>query len=138
MGIEASGLVTKTGDRVSNLKVGDRVMLVIGGGSFATIIQTTDERCIKIPDELSLEEAATMPCVFSTAIYALINMARVEKSQVRHRSGVAVVEPEANPGAKTILIHSASGGLGQAAIQICQHVGATVCLVTFPSFPQGY
>ncbi|RAL06945.1 KR-domain-containing protein [Aspergillus homomorphus CBS 101889] len=74
-----------------------------------------------------------MPCVFSTAIHVPINMARVENSKEWHRSGVAAVEPQANRGANTVLIHSASGGLGQAAIQIPQHVGATRCVAKYGS-----
>jgi NADPH:quinone reductase-like Zn-dependent oxidoreductase len=83
MGIEAAGIITGIGDKVSDLQVGDRVMLVIGGGSFASTIQTTELRCIKLPDDLPLDKAATMPCVFSTVIHSLINMARVERGQVR-------------------------------------------------------
>ncbi|KAJ5642948.1 uncharacterized protein N7484_005455 [Penicillium longicatenatum] len=107
MGIEASGTVTNVGPEVHDLIVGDSVVLLSAGGCFASPIVVPRKLCHKIPDNLPLEEAATMPCVFSTAIHSLLNVARIEKGQ-------------------TILIHSGAGGVGQAAIQISQHVGATV------------
>lgn len=53
-----------------------------------------------IPDHWTMEEASTVPCVYSTAYYSLVirgNLKRGEK----------------------VLIHSGSGGVGQAAINIC-------------------
>ncbi|CAP96413.1 Pc21g15160 [Penicillium rubens Wisconsin 54-1255] len=107
MGIEASGTVTKVGPNVHNLAIGDTVMLLSAGGCFASPIVVSEKLCAKVSDDLPLEEAATMPCVFSTVIHSLLNVARIEKGQ-------------------SVLIHSGAGGVGQAAIQISQHVGAIV------------
>ncbi|RDA86109.1 hypothetical protein CP532_1175 [Ophiocordyceps camponoti-leonardi (nom. inval.)] len=65
------------------------------------------ETLVNIPDSLSLEDAATMPLAFSTVIYSLIDLAQMDKSQ-------------------SILIHSASGGIGLAAVQLSKMVGATI------------
>jgi len=82
MGIEASGIVTKVGPDIRNIAVGDSVMLLSAGGCFASPIVVSEKLCQKIPHELSLEEAATMPCVFSTVIRSLINVARIGNRQV--------------------------------------------------------
>jgi NADPH:quinone reductase-like Zn-dependent oxidoreductase len=66
------------------------------------------DRCVKIPPSLSFKEAATMPCVYATVIHCLLKVGGLQKDQ-------------------TIMIHSACGGVGLAAIQICQNViGAKV------------
>ena len=82
IGIEASGTVTKVGPDTRNLAVGDSVMLLSVGGCFASPILVSEKLCVKIPENLPLEEAATMPCVFSTVIHSLINLGRMQKGQV--------------------------------------------------------
>ena len=63
----------------------------------------TDSRFIwQVPDAWSLEEAATVPVVYTTAYYALVVRGRIQ------------------PG-DTVLIHAGSGGVGQAAIAIALH-----------------
>lgn len=71
----------RIGSQVKDLSIGDRVMFT-SAGSFSTQISISAELCIKIPDALSFEEAATMPCVFSTVIHSLVDMGRLEKGQV--------------------------------------------------------
>ncbi|KAF7556654.1 hypothetical protein G7Z17_g1229 [Cylindrodendrum hubeiense] len=106
LGIEAGGVVKRVGPDVKDLKEGDRVFLITGG-CFSTGLVVPAQLCVKIPDSLSFEDAATMPCVFATVIYALLEVARLEKGQ-------------------SVLIHSACGGVGLAAIQICNMVGAEI------------
>jgi NADPH:quinone reductase-like Zn-dependent oxidoreductase len=105
-GLEGSGVVQQVGVNVKGLKVGDRVMMM-HGGCFSTRLTVPAKRCVKIPDRLSWKDAATMPCIFSTVVHALIEKAALQRDQ-------------------TILIHSACGGIGLAAIQICQLVHAKV------------
>jgi hypothetical protein len=106
-GMEGSGVVTAVGPEVTKLKVGDRIMTMTS--NFLCSERTISaDRCVKIPDSLSFEAAATMPCVYATVIHCLIKVGGLQKGQ-------------------TILIHSACGGVGLAAIQICQNViGAKV------------
>ncbi|KAK5987064.1 Highly reducing polyketide synthase VdtX [Cladobotryum mycophilum] len=106
LGLEASGIVRRAGSAVRGLCSGDRVFS-IGPGSFATSIIVSAELCVKIPDGLSLGDASALPVVFSTVIRSLMDLGRLEKAQ-------------------TILIHSACGGIGLAAIQIAQMIGATI------------
>ncbi|KAI1110618.1 hypothetical protein F5Y14DRAFT_345509 [Nemania sp. NC0429] len=105
-GYEASGVVRRVGPEVKELSIGDRV-IVMGVGTFSTVINTSELLCTKIPDGMSFAEAASMPIVFATAIYSLIDVASLEKGQ-------------------SVLIHSACGGVGLAAIQIAQMLGAEI------------
>ncbi|KUL87848.1 hypothetical protein ZTR_03150 [Talaromyces verruculosus] len=69
LGLEGAGYITKVGSNVKNVRVGDRVMTIgcetVG---MATIIQRPAIICIKIPDQLTDEEAATMPVVYVTVL----------------------------------------------------------------------
>ncbi|KAL4894897.1 hypothetical protein BDV59DRAFT_212153 [Aspergillus ambiguus] len=110
LGIEASGVVHRTGAAVKGLAPGDRV-IVAGTGLICTRKTVPSRCCLRIPSEMSLEDAATVICVFATVIYSLLHIAKLKKGQ-------------------SVLIHSACGGVGLAAIQICQmkeaHIYATV------------
>ncbi|KAB2570584.1 Hybrid PKS-NRPS synthetase lepA [Lasiodiplodia theobromae] len=106
LGLEGTGVIRKVGSGVEDLKVGDRV-LVFDHGCFATRLVISANLCAKMPDSLSFEDGATMPCVYSTAIYALMTLGHLEKGQ-------------------TVLIHSACGGVGLAAIQLCRMIGAEI------------
>jgi NADPH:quinone reductase-like Zn-dependent oxidoreductase len=110
MGFEASGVVTRVGSSVKNLVVGDRVVTFATEkqtGCFQSFFKTNENAVVKIPPQLSLDEAASIPMVFITAIYGLNHVARLSVGE-------------------TILIHAAGGGVGQAAIQIAQLAGAEV------------
>jgi NADPH:quinone reductase-like Zn-dependent oxidoreductase len=81
LGHEASGVVRAIGPNVTNLRVGDRVMLA-GRSTFSTSIVISELLCAKIPDEMSFVEAATMPIVYGTAMQAVVTVGRLEKGQV--------------------------------------------------------
>ncbi|KAJ4255263.1 hypothetical protein NW757_004776 [Fusarium falciforme] len=105
LGCECAGVVTQVGPDAP-FHVGDRVA-IIGGDSYSTVLKTTSALCARIPDNLSFEDAATMPCVYTTVIHSLLDLARIEKDQA-------------------VLIQSACGGIGIAAINICRMVGAKI------------
>jgi acyl transferase domain-containing protein/NADPH:quinone reductase-like Zn-dependent oxidoreductase/NAD(P)-dependent dehydrogenase (short-subunit alcohol dehydrogenase family)/aryl carrier-like protein len=106
MGIEMAGTVTEVGSEVGDLSAGDRVM-GIAPGAFASQVVVPRAFLVRTPTELSDTEAAGMPLVFITAYYALVKIGRLQADE-------------------TILIHTASGGLGLAAIQVARKVGARV------------
>ncbi|ORY57854.1 lovastatin nonaketide synthase [Pseudomassariella vexata] len=107
-GFEASGVITSIGSAVKSLNVGDRIAgLTTTNGAFATRTCTRASMAFAIPSGLSFEEASTLPLAYCTAYYSLMWQARLQKS---HR----------------VLIHSAGGGVGQAAIMIAQMVEADV------------
>lgn len=80
LGCECAGIVRQVGPEVQNVAVGDRVM-VFAGGSHSTSLITRASLCAKIPADLSFEEAATMPCVYSTVIHSVIHLGRLRKGQ---------------------------------------------------------
>ncbi|KAH7372241.1 putative polyketide synthase [Pyrenochaeta sp. MPI-SDFR-AT-0127] len=104
-GLEASGIITRVGSDVDpdELKVGDRVFC-LKKQAYSTYITTPTTFCIRIPDYLSFSDASSMLMPYVTAIHSLINVGRMEKGQ-------------------TALVHSACGGVGLAAVQICQMLG---------------
>jgi NADPH:quinone reductase-like Zn-dependent oxidoreductase len=81
LGIEAAGVVRDVGQSVSDLKVGDRVV-VTRSGCFASQVTLPRANCARISDALSFQEAATMYGVFCTSVLSLINIARIEKGKV--------------------------------------------------------
>ncbi|KAL6796632.1 putative polyketide synthase [Trichoderma sp. SZMC 28012] len=106
LGVECSGVVTRVGDDVTKYKPGDRV-ITFRLGCFRTFLRNPEGMFEKIPDTLSFDDAASIPCVYSTVYYSLFYVARLERHE-------------------TILIHAAAGGLGQAAIILAQHIGAEI------------
>ena len=107
LGLEGAGVVRRVGKvAASQYHIGQRV-LVFEKGTFGNRIIATTERTHAIPDSMSFEEAATLPSVYLTAIYSIFDLANTRKGY-------------------RVLIHSASGGLGIASIQLCHYLGAEV------------
>jgi NADPH:quinone reductase-like Zn-dependent oxidoreductase/SAM-dependent methyltransferase len=106
IGLECGGVVTAVGDGVTGLRAGDEV---IAFASHALASHTTsDARFVaRKPAHLNLEEAATALVAFATAHYGLVTCGQVMRGD-------------------TVLIHAATGGVGLAAIQVCQAAGAEV------------
>ena len=99
LGLEGAGLVARAGLE-SGFKIGDQVCGLFFG-SWRTYARTNAKLAYKVPENVDLHVAAAVPVVFCTAYHALTDIARLQP-------------------AETILIHSAAGGLGQAAIQLAQ------------------
>lgn len=106
LGIECSGTVTSVGRLVEGLSPGDRVF-GMHDGCFKGSIQVDSRAFHLLPDQLTYDEGATMACVFGTAYDALYQVARLHAGE-------------------SVLIHSAAGGVGQAAICIAKHIGAII------------
>lgn len=106
LGIECSGVVTRVGKNVSRFSPGDRVV-TCSTGWYRTFLRNTEDLFQRLSDHLSWKEGAAMLISCGTAAHSIVNVARLQTEE-------------------TILIHSASDPLGQAAIQIAQHIGAEV------------
>lgn len=106
LGAECSGVISRVGPDVKNFKPGDRVMTWLLG-TFSSFIRTPEEMIQPIPEGMSFEVAASIPVVYATAYHGLVDAGRLCKGE-------------------TILIHSAAGGVGQAAIMLAQHIGAEI------------
>ncbi|KAK9419086.1 hypothetical protein SUNI508_01063 [Seiridium unicorne] len=103
---EVAGVITAVGSNVQSWKAGDRVTALFAA-QFGNQIRVDSKNVVAIPDSVTFVDAASIPLVYFTAWYCLNHVARLEKGQ-------------------NVLIHSASGGVGQAAIQIAQLIGAEV------------
>lgn len=86
---------------------GKRIMGLLPAQALATTVLADQRFTWEVPEKWSLLDAATVPVVYSTAYYALI------------------VRGNLRPG-QSVLIHSGSGGVGQAAISICLSMGCQV------------
>ncbi|MCC7360974.1 MAG: SDR family NAD(P)-dependent oxidoreductase, partial [Anaerolineales bacterium] len=106
LGGECAGRVTAVGQGVTDLHIGDAV-IALAPWSFATHVTTRALLAVPKPPRLTFAEAASVPVVFLTAYYALHEIGRLQ------------------PGER-VLIHSAAGGTGLAALQLAQRAGAEV------------
>lgn len=106
LGLEAAGRVLRTGHLVDHVIPGDAVIARVADGFSGRVIAPAS--CVvRKPDRLTPQQAASVPAVYITAWYALYHLARLTRGE-------------------TVLIHSAAGGVGGAAIQLAQRVGAKV------------
>ncbi|MFF1960064.1 type I polyketide synthase [Streptomyces sp. NPDC058220] len=105
-GSEAAGVVVETGPEATELRVGDRVTGMLFGG-FGTHVVGDERRMTPVPEGWSWETAASMPLVFLTAYHALVELGGLQRGE-------------------KVLIHAGAGGVGMAAIQVANHLGAEV------------
>ena len=133
-GMDVAGTVSAVGTEVSNVAVGDRVVVdpslagvadnsKLAGrgelfGDLGIIGSTVDggyaEKCLvpathvySVPDAMPLEHAATFPTCYLTASHALFDVGELEAGE-------------------SVMIHAAGSGVSTAGIQLAKHAGATV------------
>ena len=99
LGFEISGTIQKVGRDVSGFKRGDRVLGLSKKGGYCSHCCLTSDFLFKLPDSVSLEDAAAIPVTYLTAYFTIIH-------------------PGALRSGEDILIHGAAGGVGTAAIQL--------------------
>jgi NADPH:quinone reductase-like Zn-dependent oxidoreductase len=83
LGLEVSGTITRVGSKVSNIAVGDRIMGLSWEHCFSTHPLLRSALCVKIPDNLGFEAAATMPSVYVSTLQALNHVGRLQRGDVR-------------------------------------------------------
>ncbi len=106
IGLEYAGVVAAVGSDVETLRAGDRVCGV-AARSFASHVVTKAEFVLEMPEDMDFAAAATLPVAYLTVHHSLDHLARL------------------GPG-ETVLVHGAAGGVGLAAIQYANLVGASV------------
>jgi NADPH2:quinone reductase len=106
-GMEVSGVITETGNGVSSLKVGDRVMALTGTGAYAEEVVVDANRVYLIPDKMDFVSAAAFPVAYGTSHGAFDWRAHLQ------------------PG-EWLLVFGASGGVGLTAVEIGKAMGAHV------------
>ncbi|KAL8670019.1 MAG: hypothetical protein Q9168_005420 [Polycauliona sp. 1 TL-2023] len=107
MSSEHSGVVTEVGQAlVDEYQVGNRIA-AWGGTAYAGSVIVSSNAVHRIPEDMTFETAASIPIVYATVYYGLVHLARLEAGE-------------------SVLIHSAAGGVGQAAVMLAKHLGARV------------
>ncbi|MGA5040323.1 type I polyketide synthase [Streptomyces capoamus] len=106
LGGDCAGRVVALGPDTTGFRVGDRVV-ACKFGAMVSHLTLSAAHARPVPDGMTQTEAAALPLVVATAWYALHDLARVERGE-------------------RVLIHSAAGGLGLAAVQVAQLLGAEV------------
>lgn len=105
VGCECAGVVVRTGANCSSrFRPGDRVCAGVLGCA-RTRVRCHLDLAVKVPPFLSVKEAAALPITGVTAYYSLVTLANLQRED-------------------SILIHSATGGTGQMALQLAQSIGA--------------
>ena len=106
-GGELSGVVEKLGEGVTNVKVGDRVLVSPVRSAMAEKAIGNANNCWKIPDSMPFDEAAALLLTYGTSQHAL-------KDRAKLRAG------------ETLLVLGAAGGVGLAAVELGKAMGARV------------
>ncbi len=106
-GAEAAGVIVGLGDGVEGLTVGQKVTTVDVAGGFATLRVQDAGSVIPLPDDADLEVAAATTMTYGTSYHALVQRAMIREGE-------------------TLLVLGASGGVGSAAVEIGNALGATV------------
>ncbi|MEX0783990.1 MAG: zinc-binding dehydrogenase [Dehalococcoidia bacterium] len=107
VGYQASGIVREAGERVTAFKPGDPVVATMGFGSHAELVSVAEGSAWKVPEGLSVEEAAGVPVEFGTADDCLFEFGHLKAGE-------------------RVLIQAGGSGVGIAAIQLAKRAGATV------------
>ena len=106
-GTESAGIVSAVGDGVTDLKVGQRVLVSAGLGGFASKVAAASSAVTVLPDVLDAPRAATFTQSYSTCLYAL-------RDRATARAG------------ESVLVLGAGGGVGLAAIGVARALGCRV------------
>lgn len=114
LGDECAGVVSRVGEKVTAVARGDRVAAV-GPGCFNTRVILSEDRVIPLPDTMDTDLAAASLTNYMTVYYALVIKAGMKAGE-------------------RVLIHSAAGGVGLAAVQIAKQRGAVVFTTTGTPF----
>ncbi|KAI5247676.1 putative polyketide synthase [Aureobasidium subglaciale] len=107
-GFEGVGEIVAIGSAVNNLQQGDRVaFLTLEGSAFSNYKKVPSSLTCKIPSGVSSTDAASIPLAYTIAVLALQYTARLREGE-------------------SVLIHAATGAIGQACIVLAQHTGAQI------------
>ena len=106
-GGEVAGIISEIGDEVKGLAVGQPVLALCGWGGFAEQVAVDADRVFPLPDGISAEVAATTLYTYGTAYHALKDRAQLKAGE-------------------TLLILGAAGGVGLAAVELGNLMGARV------------
>ena len=115
--IEGTGIVTEVGNKVSNFSPGNAVYCFDANG-LATTSNVDSLKAVRVPDGLDMKTAAASPVAYATVLYGFQYVANLKAGE-------------------SILIHSAAGAVGQAAITIAQWLNVGEIFVTVGNSEKG-
>ncbi|TWU77398.1 putative PKS-like protein biosynthetic cluster [Metarhizium rileyi] len=113
IGMECAGIVSRLGPGISKFRLGDRVF-GLHPGCFQTRVRVDPRTFTRTPDYISDDVAGSLMVQYQTAVHSLINVGRLQRDE-------------------SVLVHSAAGGVGQAAIIVAQYLGAKDIFCTVSS-----
>lgn len=90
LGLDAAGTIKRVGPKVTLVKPGDRVATFCPG-AFKNLLRTHETLVQRLPEDMTFEDGASLPCIYITAYQSLIEVGRLSQGE-------------------SVLIHSATGG----------------------------
>ena len=111
VGWDVAGDVVAVGADVRNLRPGQRIVARLGGGGYAELAAVPASVAVPLPDQVSYDEAASLPVVYLTAWVALLDTAGLKAGE-------------------TALVQAAGSGVGMAGVQIAKHVAGARVITT--------
>ena len=106
-GFEVSGTIEALGERVDRFREGDRVVALTKFGGYAEAACVPETQAHKLPDKITLQDAAALPVNFLTAWFCLYNLGNARRGD-------------------HVLIQGGAGGVGTAAVQLALGTGCVV------------
>lgn len=110
-GLEVAGRIRAVGDSVSDLHPGDLVSAYTGQGGLAEVALAKAALVVPVPEGLSLEKASVAPGALATASLLIVERGRLQRGE-------------------SVLVHGATGGVGQAAARLARQAGAAQVIGT--------
>jgi putative PIG3 family NAD(P)H quinone oxidoreductase len=107
LGLECSGVISQLGDGVTGWAVGDEVCALLAGGGYAERVAAPAGQLMRVPQGISLQDAAALPEAACTVWSMVFDLGRLQ------------------PG-ETLLVHGGASGVGTLAIQLAHRYGARV------------
>lgn len=106
-GLEVSGEIVKTGNKVSDKRVGDKVCALIRNGGYAEYVSAESSHCLPIPKGVSLTDAAALPETVFTVWFNVFHLGKLKPNE-------------------KLLIHGGTSGIGTMGLQMAQALGSQV------------
>jgi NADPH:quinone reductase len=110
-GAEIAGVVVETGESVTNVQKGDRIVTLIESGGYAEFTLADSRGLIPLQEKMEFEQAVALPLQGLSAYHILKTMGRLETGE-------------------TVLVHAAAGGVGTLAVQLAKLSGASKVIAT--------
>ncbi len=106
-GLECAGEVVAVGEGCSRWNIGDKVCALLPGGGYAEYVKTPEDHALRVPNGLSMAEAAALCETYFTVWTNVFDRGRLQAGE-------------------TFLVHGGSSGIGTTAIQLASQMGARV------------